>query len=215
MCKQCEKNSVYEFTNKRKLCRICFIRWFQKKFLYVNRKFQMIKKNDIVGFDNKGDFRGVVLEDVLEMYAEKFMIGMVKMKLPSLRLGINKKLLKKESEEFNLINNSHKSRAKRGKVPNKIAIPTTLDIESDKAIHILIKGDSENLKELSPVQGKMIKPLYLFSDEEVLLYVKLRGLKFKIKKEKKDEIKKFVEGLEKKHPEVKNAIVKSVLGLYE
>ena len=63
---------VYEFTNKRKLTKREFIRWFEKKFLYTIRKFQMIKKNDIVGYEKKSDFRGIVLESLLKMFAEKF-----------------------------------------------------------------------------------------------------------------------------------------------
>ena len=96
MCKQCELRPVYEFTNQRKLCKKCFIKYFQKKFLYVNRKFGMIRKGDVVGYDSgtqgctpknihkniftKGkDFRSVVLEDVLKMFAEKLMIELVEL----------------------------------------------------------------------------------------------------------------------------------------
>ena len=204
---------VYKFTNGRKLTKSEFIKWFQKKFLYINRKFKMIEKNDLIGFENKGDFRGVVLQELLEMFSRKTPVELVKLRSSKTR-DIDKKLLKKESEESNLVNSSHKSRAKRGKIPNKTAIPITIDIEGDKAIHILIKGNSEKLKQLSPVQRKIIKPLYLFSDEEVLLYAKLMKLKFRVKKEKTDEIAKFIRGLEKKHPEVKRAIVNSFLELY-
>jgi len=134
MCKLCETKPVYEFTNQRKLCKICFIRWFQKKVLYTIRKFEMISKNDIIGYENSGDFRGVVLEDVLKMFAEKAIVELVR--LPS------KKNL------------------------NKIAIASTTDLEADKIVHALIKGG----KLSSAVEGKIIKPLYLFLDREDLLY---------------------------------------------
>jgi len=172
---------VYEFTNQRKLCARCFINYFQKKALYTLRKFGMIKNKDIVVYENKGDFRGVVLEDILKMFSEKRDIKLVK-------------------------NKSNK--------PTKVAIPNTIDIEADKFVHSLIKGHAEEFKELKPIKGKIIKPLYLFLDEEVLLYAKLRRLKFRKIKEKKGEISEFINELEKKHPEIKRAIVNSYLELY-
>jgi len=188
MCKLCETKPVYEFTNKRKVCKSCFIRWFQKKILYTIRKFSLIEKNDLIGYESGKGFRSVVLENVLKMYSEKAIVEVVRLH----------------------------SKTK----PNKIAIASTIDSESQKIVHELIKGDVKNLKEVLPITSApppphrqlLIKPLYLFLDKEVLLYAKLKGLKFaKVKKEKADEIGKFVNGLEKKHPEVKRAIVKGVL----
>ena len=180
MCKLCEIKPVYEFTNQRKLCARCFINYFQKKVLYIIRKFEMIKNNDLIAYENKGDFRGVVLEDVLKMFSEK----------------ANIKLIKRDN-----------SKAKK-------AIPATINTESDKIVHELIKGNVKNLRKLAPIQGKIIKPLYLFLDEEVLLYAKLKKLKFKKKTEKKDKISGFVDGLEQKHPEIKRAIINSYLELF-
>ena len=81
MCKLCLLKPVYEFTNKRKICSRCFINWFQKKFLYTIRKFEMIKRDDLISYENKGDFRGVVLEELLNILSEKAPIEIVK--LPS------------------------------------------------------------------------------------------------------------------------------------
>jgi len=182
MCKLCEKKPVYEFTNQRKLCARCFINYFQKKVLYIIRKFKMIRNNDIVVYENKGDFRGVVLEDVLKMFSEKAMVELIRDKS-------NKKITKK-------------------------AISSTIDLEANKIVHSLIKGDIKDLKGVAPVENKVVKPLYLFLDEEVLLYAKLRKLKSKKQKMDKDKISKFIGELEKKHPEIKRAIVNSYLELF-
>ncbi len=182
MCKLCETKPVYEFTNKRKLCARCFVRWFQKKFLYVIRRFKMIGKNDIIGYRNSNNFRDVVLEDVLKMFANKTNIKLIE--LPSKR-----------------------------KI-NKISISDTIDLESDKIVNEVIKGDLKKIKNFKPFNKKIIKPLYLFLDKEVLLYAKLR--KLKIKKGKfsyKNNIDKFINKLETKHPEVKRAIINSFLKL--
>ena len=53
----------------------------------------------------------------------------------------------------------------------------------------------------------------MFLDKEVLLYAKLRKLKFEKIKERKNKIGKFIDRLEEKHPEVKRAIVNGCLGL--
>ena len=173
---------VYEFTNQRKLTKREFIKWFQKKFLYTIRKFKMAGKNDMIAYENKRDFRGVVLENLLQMFSHRALISIF-------RLSSRRKYTRK-------------------------ALTATTDTEAEKMTYILIKGDTSKLKELAPVSGKVIKPLFLFLDKEVLLYAKLMNLKFKKTKEKKDKISKFVKDLEKKHPEIKNSIISSYLELF-
>jgi len=114
-----------------------------------------------------------------------------------------------------LVNNSPNIRVNingRGKFFNKIALNLTTDQEAGEIINNLINGKLNN-KNL-PVEGKIIKPFYLFLDEEVLLYAKLRKLKFKIENPKKGKITDFLNEMEKKHPEVKRAIVNSYLALH-
>lgn len=187
MCKQCITKPVYEFTNKRKLCKRCFIRYFHKKAMYIIRKFKMIRKGNVIGYKKRKNFRDVVLEDILKMYADKAMIK--------------------------LTNIGKFSRKSPRKKVNKIAIASTIDLEAREIIYKIIKGNIENLKKNTPVHNKIIKPLYLFLDEEVLLYAKLKKLKFKKIKEKKNKISTFINNLEKKHPEIKRAIVNSYLNL--
>lgn len=177
MCHRCKTKPVYEFTNQRKLCKNCYINWFQKKFLFTIRKFGMIKRGDIVNVRGN-DYRAVVLKYLFEILEEK---GVVEIK--------NK--------------------------GNKIAITSTLDSEANEMVETLIKGKEKDLKNLKPVEGKVIKPLYLFLDEEVLLYAKLKKLKFKKEKGKKTKISEFIDELEQKHPEVKRAVVNSYLKLYK
>ena len=92
---------------------------------------------------------------------------------------------------------------------NKIALPTTTDLTSKKIVSELIGGKSKNIESVKPVDGKFIKPMYLFLDKEVLLYAKLKELKFsKIKNERQDKFSELVDDFEKKHPELKWAVVK-------
>ncbi len=104
------------------------------------------------------------------------------------------------------------------KLPNKkavkIATDSSIDSESNEIVNLIIEKNSHDLKKELPVEKNIIKPLYLFLDQEILLYARIKNLKFKEKKNKKDKINNFIEEFEKKHPEVKRAIVNSVLELY-
>jgi hypothetical protein len=101
------------------------------------------------------------------------------------------------------------------KKANKIAVDSSIDSESEDILKTIINGNASNIKKSLPVEKNIIKLLYLFLDEEILLYAKLRDLKFKHLKEKKDRINAFTNEFEKNHPEVKRAIVNSILKLYE
>jgi tRNA(Ile)-lysidine synthase TilS/MesJ len=180
MCKLCETNPVYEFTNQRKLCKRCFINYFYKKFLFTIRKFEMIGSKDIIGYKEGKDVKSIVLADMLQFISQRYNFKITQ--LPD-------------------------------KKANKIALTSSLDSESEKILQILINGKSTELKSCFPIVGKEIKPLYLFLDEEILLFAKLKELKFKESKGSKDKIEILADELEKTHPEVKRAIVNSVLKL--
>lgn len=146
----------------------------------------MIERGEIIQFYNKGNFRDAVLEDLLKLYSEKGSVEIVK--------SSGKKKI------------------------DKIALANTSDVESKKIINAIIKGDVFKLNNGAVEKyGKklVIKPLYLFLDKEVLIYAKLRKLKFKINKNKKEnKINLFIDDLEKKHPEVKQSVISSYVKLF-
>lgn len=230
MCKQCEEKPVYEFTNQRKLCAKCFVKWFKKKVLYTIRKFGMIKNGDVVGYFSGKDFRDVVLEDVLKMYAEKGNIELIKLPARS------RSQIDKPNNKIFLVNNKKFS---------KIAISQTTDLTANEIVGSLINGEISAHPSIQKRGGfVIICPLYLFLDKEVLLYAMLRKLKFEkqgklpvrsrseidindnkksraglqIKSSKNNragfergKLQKFINELEKKHPEVKQAVVKGMM----
>jgi tRNA(Ile)-lysidine synthase TilS/MesJ len=183
MCKLCETNPVYEFTNQRKLCKRCFIDYFNKKFLFTIRKFEMINGKDIIGYVKGNDVKSVVLEEMLNFISEKYNFNIVRLSSKNLKV-------------------------------NKIAVNSSLDSESEKILDILINKKVSELKSCFPVVGNEIKPLYLFLDEEILLFAKLKGFKFKEDKKSRNKVEIFADEFEKNHPEVKRAVVNSVLKLY-
>jgi tRNA(Ile)-lysidine synthase TilS/MesJ len=157
----------------------------------------MIKKNDVIGYEDKSDFRNVVLKDLLFMFAQRGIAEIVK--LPNGKNVTPRAYPEKSSKKIF--------------TKGKIAISSTIDSESNKFVHILVKGNVRDLEKIKPIDNKIIKPLYLFLDAEVLLYAKIKNLKFKKSKEKKDELSIFIDDLEKKHPEIKRAIINSYLEL--
>ena len=158
----------------------------------------MINRGDIVGYEEDNNYREVVLKNILKMFSKKYGVEIVEL--------------------------NYRSKLK----VNKIAVSSTIDLEADKIVHELIKGKIKNLKEVAPIQNKIIKPLYLFLDKEVLLYAMMKKFKYKEVKSvcrsaypqlrnegAKDEISLFVDELEEKHPEIKRAVVNGWSGINE
>jgi len=184
----------------------------------------MIKRGEVISYAKEKSFRSIVLEDVLKMFAEK---GVEIIKLPArfrsqidnsatgFAKSLRKDLLMQKNSRDNcvLAENRVGRRFGANKKISKIAEPTTTDIITYKIINEIILGNSNNLKEFLPVDKKIIKPLCLFLDKEVLLYAKLKKLKFKKVVEEKSKTSLFIDELEKKHPEVKRAVVNGWLKL--
>ncbi|MCX6742534.1 MAG: hypothetical protein NTX24_05195 [Candidatus Pacearchaeota archaeon] len=92
-----------------------------------------------------------------------------------------------------------------------------MEKESDKSLNKKIK---DLLPKYNYENKEIIRPFYLIKKEEMLIYARIKGIKLKDKgqknKNKKTDqmIKKidiWISDLEKKHLEIKNAIVNSLL----
>ncbi|MEM4214808.1 MAG: TIGR00269 family protein [Candidatus Pacearchaeota archaeon] len=113
---------------------------------------------------------------------------------------------------------------------NIIATAHSLDDEAENILLNLMKGSPELLAKLGPKTGiketkafvQRVKPFYLCSTKEIVLYANLK--KLPIPSEKiatcplrgetwRIEIRKWLDKMNKKHVEVKNAIVSSFLKL--
>lgn len=180
MCKNCELNPVYEFTNKRKVCGNCFVNYFNKKVLYTIRRFKMADHSSVLFVDDSGDFRGAVLTDVLKMFV----------------LKSGAQLAKKKGKKVT------------------VAVGDSTDIISSRIIDSLFEGDLSKVRGVKPCEKGIIRPLYLMLDGEILLYAKLKKLKFKQTKNKEPKFDYFVNAMEKKHPELKHSVVNSYLELF-
>lgn len=128
-------------------------------------------------------------------------------------------ILKKISKKNNIILSKVKkdSPIKRNE---KIALEQSLD---DEALLIVmnILNKSSKFDFIGPeirINGSThIKPLYFCLDKEIELYAKINGIKGKGKAKAKEKgilklkVIDFISNMEKKHPEIKNAIVNAML----
>jgi len=148
----------------------------------------MIKPREKVGYFDKEekDFREVVLLEMLTLLSKKSNIQLVKLK-------------SKVGPHF------------PDKKVDRVAVSSSIDTESRLVVKEIISGDSLKLKEYLPVKKKIIKPLYSFLDEEILLFAKLKDLKYYPKKQEPNKLNDFIDDFEKNHPEVKRAIINSLL----
>ncbi len=176
MCKLCEKKPVYEFNNSRKLCSNCYVRWFEKKFLFTIRKFSLFSRGDKLFSLNKSDFRSVVLNELLKIFK---------------------------------INNSKLVFLSKRQSGCKIILSTTADQIVVDFVGCLFNKNVKNFSTQLPSSKNSVRPLCLFLDKEVLLYANLKKFKFSEDKIIKKKLNSFIEDLEKKHPELKSAILQS------
>ncbi len=186
MCRECEIKPVYELTNKRKFCDKCFCNYIEKKVFHTIRRFGMIKQGEKIVVLDSMDVKSSALFYILKKFA------------------------KERRQEICKI----KEKDSKGK---KIAISDNLDDEAYLIVKCLMHGDLHSAK-LAPVVNERgitrVKPLYFCSDKESILYAKLKKLPLRMnrqKENKKDKIRDFLDKMEKKHPELKNAIVNAFL----
>jgi len=99
------------------------------------------------------------------------------------------------------------------KASKEVGVLTT-DLVAYEFTKKSIEQNKPKLNELAPVYKKIVHPLYLFLDAEFLLYAKLRKLKHSKITPKKDKISSYIDELEKKHPEIKRAIVQNYLKFF-
>ncbi|MEM2784725.1 MAG: hypothetical protein QXE93_01055 [Candidatus Pacearchaeota archaeon] len=93
-----------------------------------------------------------------------------------------------------------------------------LDDIAYKALEAFTKKNAKKeLKKLLPLSfeknKKVVRPFYFVSRKELELYKKLKKIKVRTRKERKRKIELWLDSMEKKHPEIKNAIVNFLIKL--
>lgn len=194
MCRECQLNSVYELTNKRKFCKKCFCRYFEKKVLHTIREYKMLDKTKKI-FVICTSIKGKIIFSILTKIANK----------RSLELSKARNFVKTNKYE-------------------KIAFEDSLDDGAFLIINNLMnkKPSFDSLlpnitKKTEKGTTKCIRPLYFCLDEEIALYARIKEVKGHIENKEKDNlklgVKTFINSMERYHPEIKNAIVNALLGI--
>jgi len=194
MCKNCELKPVYQFTNKRKLCKNCFVNYFNKKFLYTIRKFDLIPRGETVAVKESLDFRSVVLKELLEMFARKSLVKVIKFskgkKFDYLAVPNSTDL-----NSFFFISSLFENKINLNSLQPKsknIIMPLYLFLDKEIFLYAKIKGlkfkDSDKMK-----LSRDLFNSYLVLDK------------------KKSILEEFLFELERNHPEINQSIIKSYL----
>ncbi len=98
----------------------------------------------------------------------------------------------------------------RDRTKKKTALKDSADIVSYSFLKALTKKNFlSKIDSFKPVYKDKIRPLFLFLDKEILLYAKLKGLKFTLRENSFRE-KEFIDTLEGEHPEIKQSIVRTI-----
>lgn len=168
-CQKCKTQSVYEFTNKAKLCRECFISYFEKKILKAIRKYQM---NFLRIAGDKNDVRYKIL---------RIISGKIK--------------IHRES---------------------KTKITTSIKNLNDFSTEIIsgVMAAGFEMKNFLPKIKNKEFPLYFISDNEIMLYAGIRGIKGSIKRKEnkmQKEINSLFSELEKSDKDVRHAVANAVM----
>lgn len=145
----------------------------------------MINSSDEkISYICQGDFRDVVLEEVLKIFSK--------------RVGVD-------------LNGFKILKSKSGKIVLSITSDYVADGIVNNLIQDKVLNLDDFLPVQKVGKTILVKPLYLFLDKEVFLYAKLKGLKFKEVKKKQDKVNQFIESMKNKHPELSHSVVSSLL----
>lgn len=190
-CISCNKPATVILQHLQPYCCSCFCRMIEKrvrKFVRVNKIF---KKNDNI----------CIVDDCSHDFLNtQFLLKSIMKDLP-VKIGILRIKLKNRRDLFN-----DKKALKLSKNKNaKIVVPWTMDDEDASFLKNVF-----DLKKQTKTQ--FIKLLIAITDEESAAFAKCRGFKVSEIKEK-EEIRIFLNEIEKKYPGSKFGLLKSSIEL--
>lgn len=204
MGKKKHKEIVFIMPNGESVNGKEFSFYFQKKVKRTIKKFNMFGLNSTI----------TVVINSRNSIALLYIMSKIAMER-KLNLSFDIESLKKSNEkvvrQFCRHHNIPLSKKKKGIIATSES--------SDEIAAMIIDEQMKkkmNMKKALPIFGKpkIIRPLYLLTDKEIELFIKLKGMPLIEKKIYPDTIK-IINQLEKKHPEIKHAIVNSFIQIMD
>ncbi len=184
-CIKCRGKAGISLRHIGSVCRTCFLEIIEKRVRKDFRTKKLIRKNDRILMIDNGSKEFAVGGYLLNNIIKNLPVKITKIKT-------NKTILPKKTT----------------KKYDKIIIPWSLDDECEEFLNMVF-----NKKKRSKFSKKTIKPLMNVSDEEIELFAKIKG--FKYKKRPKSKIKKMLDLLEKRYPGYKFSLLNSTKALSE
>ncbi len=229
---------VIALSNGKKLNKSEFVHYFERKVLRTIRKYSLVDYEDkilVACSEGNSNVALYILNKLCKNRNQRIKAIAFDGGIKSNRNKIFKDLdefCKKHDIEFEIINSKkeypsleeiYKKAEEQGF--NVVALGDSLDDEAEAIILNQMKGSPVPMPKFGPSSVnekndgfmRSIKPLYLCSEKEIMLYSKLKKIPMclEVPSKKNDEfraeIKSFLKDMEKKHIEIKNAIVQSFL----
>lgn len=182
-CAYCGRKSVIIVTLP--LCRNHFVHYFEKKVKRTIKKYGLINPKKKVIVIDSGNASSAVAVYLMKKFYPKVIV-------------VNKNINKK-------------NRNKIIKKNNQVVISQNLDEEAEEIMTSMAKNSKRELTRLGPKNKSMIKPLYLCTQKEIMVYAKSKKLSFKNNKAKKSGIMKFLDKFDRRYTWIKHSIVSSYL----
>ena len=183
-CAYCGRKSVIIVTLP--LCRNHFVHYFEKKVKRTIKKYGLINPKEKVIVIDLGNASSAVAVYLMKRFYPEVVV--------------NKNINKKNKNKI----------IKRN---NQVVTSNNLDDEAEEIMTSLAKSSMRELGELGPKNNNTIKPLYLCTQEEIMLYAKSKKLSFKNNKIKKSSIRKFLDKFDRRYTWIKHSVVSSYLNL--
>ncbi|MFA5175830.1 MAG: TIGR00269 family protein [Candidatus Nanoarchaeia archaeon] len=207
-CKICKSNPVITLTNTPiKLCKTCFIHYFEKKVFKNVRKYDLLDDCKTIGVAVSGGKNSLIVLYLLNKLVKQRISKNVKLIAIHIDEGIKnyseiasktlKQFCKENQIEFKeysikdkkaspeiLVRYLLNKKARELKV-ERLATGHNLDAEAETIIMNQSRKDIERSARLGPITGfqtekkfiPRIKPLYFILEQETSVYAKIKGFK--------------------------------------
>jgi len=197
--KKSKEETVFIMPNGERVNRRQFCDYFEKKIIRTVRKFNMFRIKDTISviIDSRNS--------IALLYALNKLARSRALSLYAVLAELSEKE-KKEAKKFCKERQIQLLKKAKGKIATAESVDEIAEMIIEEQFN-----KKMNLKKALPVydSGK-IRPLSLLSNREIELFVKLKGFPA-LKKKKTGRVLEIINTLEKKHPEIKHAIVNSFL----
>ncbi|MBU0929999.1 MAG: TIGR00269 family protein [Nanoarchaeota archaeon] len=236
-CKFCLKEPVINLVNNNiKLCKVCFIRYFEKKVFKTIRIYDLLDDCKKIGIAVSGKNSMIVAHILNKIIQQRISKNIELIAIYIKEDTKNTKLIKefckkeniklyiypiKKSQDFSILIRLLLNKKSRDLKIERLATGHNIDSEVQTVLMNQLKNNIERSSRLGVIVNAddkrlvpRIKPLYFILESETELYAKLNNIKY-IKNKNKDSlrenVKELLNEMESKYPGTKSNLLNSFI----